>query len=211
MSLTGFPILEKDLAQVVRECVLDVAALQTLVKACDLQRCRGMCCHDGVFLGAEEQAVIGELTRESPFDTVAGKTKTRTVAASPKQLGDQFPAHFPKTRCVFLTDNHFCQLQKRALTEGRHPWYWKPFPCWLHPLGFRQDRMRRHRVLSLPTPQKDPAATASYPGFASCTTCGRQDGEGQPAWQVLRAELAFLSEIGGRDLLSELQGHASPD
>lgn len=205
MSLTGFPLLEKDLALTVRECSLDVAALQTPLLPCDLARCRGMCCHDGVYLGAEEQAVIGAQFEGDFFEKRGGKSKTRTLPADGAQLGEGFPSHFPKTRCVFLDESHHCQLQSRALAEGKHPWYWKPFPCWLHPLGFRKGDPSQRPMLSLPTRESDPAEESGYPGFASCTTCGVRDEGGQPAWQTLRAEFAFLSEISGRDLLAELE------
>ena len=201
MSLTGFPLLEKDLALTVRECVLDVESLQTLVKACDLARCRGMCCHDGVFVGKEEQQVISGLLTGEHFVERNGKTKTRTQPAGTGELGEGYPAHFPKTRCTFLDENHHCRLQSRAMDEGHHPWFWKPFPCWLHPLSFQKDRSGR-AVLALPTARHDPAAESGYPGFASCTTCGKADEDGRPAWQVLAPELTFLSQISGRDLLA---------
>lgn len=210
MSFTGFPLLERDLAQTVRECTLDVESLQTQLKACDLARCGGMCCHDGVFLGREEQAVIANMSEGNPFEQVGHRVKTRTIPASEAQLGEGFPAHFPKTRCLFLDDKHLCRLQSRALAEGKHPWYWKPFPCWLHPLGFRNGGPMERPILSLPTREQDPATAPGYPGFAPCTTCGAASESGQPAWQVLHRELKFLSELSGRDLLAELAKGAAP-
>lgn len=203
MALTGFPLLEQDLVRTVQEAALDYESFQTPIRACDLARCRGMCCHDGVFVGREERAVIENLLEGGFFEKKKGKIKTRTVAAEEEMLGEGFPGHFPKTRCVFLDENHHCQLQSLAMKEGRHPWFWKPFPCWLHPLGFRREGASGRPMLSLPTAGDDPAYEEGYEGFASCSTCGKVDLGGLPAWQTLRAELVFLSEISGRDLIAE--------
>lgn len=203
-SLTAFPHLERDLALTVREAALDFESFQTPIRACDLTRCRGMCCHDGVFVGKEELAAIGEVMNGDSFEKRGQRTKTRTVPATDKQLGEGYPAHFPRTRCIFLDEQDYCRLQNHAIAEGKHPWFWKPFPCWLHPLGFRQDGQLGRPILSLPTLGKDPAGAEGYPGFASCTTCGKNDAGGDPAWRTLEAELRFLSEISGRDLLREL-------
>ncbi|MGJ8724787.1 MAG: hypothetical protein ACSHYB_09545 [Roseibacillus sp.] len=204
--MTGFPLLESDLARTVREAALDYESFGALIRACDLRRCRGMCCHDGVFVGAEEREVMSEVLPGPHFEQRGGRWKTRTVAAGKEALGEGFPGHFPKTRCVFLDGNDYCGLQSRAMAEGKHPWFWKPFPCWLHPLGFRRGEASDRPILSLPTLGEDPAAGEDYPGFASCTTCGKADSEGEPAWKVLEPELRFLSDISGRDLVAELRG-----
>lgn len=204
VSFTAFPSLERDLAQTVREAALDHESLQTPIRACELNRCRGMCCHDGVFVGREERGVIGDLFPGEVFEMRGQKMKTRTVVARQDELGEGYPKHFPQTRCVFLDENHYCRLQSQAVEEGMHPWYWKPFPCWLHPLGFQREALTGRPILSLPTEKKDPAGEPGYPGFASCTTCGKLDLQGTPAWKTLEPELRFLSQISGRDLLGEL-------
>lgn len=205
---TAFPLLEQELARQIREASLDHEAFETLLAPCDLGRCRGMCCHDGVYLGEEERVVIAEVAgREDLCEHREGRLKTRTVAAREEQLGEGFPAHFPHTRCALLDDQHHCLLQKKALAVGRHPWFWKPFPCWLHPLTIIRDPGDRQRPrLTLPTAAQEPARKAGYPGFASQTSCGRAAAGGVPAWQALRAELAFLSQISGRNLVRELGG-----
>lgn len=190
----------------VREAALDHSSFETPIRACELSRCRGMCCHDGVFVGTEERQVISDLEEGDFFESRNGRWKTRTSAAGEVNLGEGFPQHFPKTRCVFLDENHHCRLQSRALAEGKHPWYWKPFPCWLHPLSFRRKAVSGRPILSLPTSEDEPSAEKGYPGFASCTTCGKADEKGQPAWQVLELELQFLSQMSGRDLMGELRG-----
>ena len=204
MALTGFPLLEKDLARTVWEMALDHESFETPVRACDLRQCRGMCCHDGVYVGEEERAVIEEVLPGDHFEERDGRWKTRTVPAGEGELGEGFPEHFPETRCVFLDERDYCRLQSLAIEEGKHPWFWKPFPCWLHPLGFRSESRSARPILSLPRVGDDPAGGQGYPGFASCTTCGKKDEAGESAGKALGPELVFLSEISGRDLVSEL-------
>ena len=203
---TAFPELEKELARQVREASLDHEAFETLLSTCDLSRCGGMCCHDGVFLGEEEAKVICELVDGEPFERRGGKLKTQTFPASASQLGEGYPSHFPKTRCTFLDENHYCLLQKKALSAEKHPWFWKPFPCWLHPMTFTRDTVTRRPILTLPTVEKDPQSSEGYPGFASQTPCGQKRSGGIPAWKALSAELQFLGQISGRNLLRELGG-----
>lgn len=206
VALTGFPFLEQDLAQTVREAAVDFASFETPLRACQLARCRGMCCHDGVFVGEEERGVLEAVVAGEHFEERNGRLKTRTVAADEGMLGEEFPSHFPQTRCVFLDENHHCGLQSQAIAEGRHPWFWKPFPCWLHPLGFRREKGTGRPLLSLPQVGDDPAAEEGYPGFASCTPCGKKDSMGPPAWMTLEAELKFLTAVSGRDLWTDFRG-----
>ena len=204
---TAYPELEKELARQVREAALDHQAFETPLHLCELSRCGGMCCHDGVFLGSEEATVIAALVEDDePFERRGGRLKTRTTSALDSQLGEGFPSHFLKTRCTFLDENHHCFLQKKALKAEKHPWFWKPFPCWLHPMTFMRDEGSRRPILTLPTAGKDPQRSENYPGFASQTPCGQLREGGQPAWRVLSEELRFLGLIGGRDLLGELGG-----
>ena len=208
--LTGFPELEQELGRQIREASLDHLAFETLLKPCDLLKCRGMCCHDGVYLGEEEEAVLSEFTPENSLERREGRLKTRTVESEESQRGEGFPAHFPHTRCVFLDENHHCLLQAKAIAEERHPWFWKPFPCWLHPLTIIRDPRDHQRPhLTLPTLQCDPSRQESYPGFAPFTTCGKEQSKGRPAWEVLEEELVFLSQISGRNLFAELSGSRS--
>ena len=204
MGLTGFPKLETDLAQTVREAALDYESFQTPLRACDLSRCKGMCCHDGVFVGREEREVIEGVFEGDYFEKRGTRLKTKTSPAEDQLLGEGYATHFPKTRCVFLDEHHHCRLQSLAMREERHPWFWKPFPCWLHPLGFRRQKDSGRPLLSLPSLAAERERGEAGPSFAPCTTCGKRDEGGRPAWQVLQGELSFLSEISGRNLLKEL-------
>ena len=216
MSLTAFTRLETELGRQVREASLDHEAFAMPLKVCELGKCRATCCHDGVFLSGEERVEIGKAiesmaTRLQSYnwshndwtEQREGRVKTRTVEAGRELLADDFPAHFPKTRCVFLDSEHRCVLQRLAMDDGRHPWWWKPVSCWMHPLLLRKDPTGRP-VLTLARPDKDPAATEGYPGFGSFTPCGIPQPGGKPAWKTLCSELEWLGKLGGRDLLREL-------
>ena len=87
---------------------------------------------------------------------------------------------------------------------GADPWFHKPLTCWLHPLLIKPGRRGGRPELTLPSPENDPQKAPGYPGFASCTHCGRPDPEGEPAKVALAPELERLSLISGRDLLGEL-------
>lgn len=205
--------VERELARQVREAALDHEAFTMPLRVCELSACRATCCHDGVFLDAEQEAgiagVAGRLEkygfhRGEWRERRGGRVKTATVGAGEGMLAEGFPAHFPRTRCVFLDDGHRCLLQRLAVDEGRHPWWWKPVSCWMHPLLLR--RRDGRPWLTLARPGRGPAARDGYPGFGSFTPCGMPCAGGEPAWRALRGELEMLGRIGGRDLVGELGG-----
>ena len=99
----------------------------------------------------------------------------------------------------------FSGIQKWSMQQGRHAWFDKPLTCWIHPIVILPISQERSRpLLTLVTPENDPQKTPGYPGFASCTHCGRPDDAGIPARQALCAELEMLGLISGRDILHEL-------
>lgn len=210
---TAYPSIERELRRQVRAAALDHAAFQLPLRICDLRACRATCCHDGVFLDPEEVGEIDALIARHPslpqawHETRDGRTKTATRPAVVGELAADFPAHFPKCRCIFLDSEHRCRLQRLSEAAGHHPWWWKPVSCWLHPLSLRADRDRPR--LTLAQPGLDPAARPDYPGFTSFTPCGRACHDGQPAWQTLQPELDFLGAIADRDLVAELRTHPS--
>lgn len=211
---TAFPAAERELARQVREAALDHEAFAMPLKVCELSSCRATCCHDGVFLDGEQAdgiaAVVERLAkygfhRSDWLETLGGRAKTATVEAAAPLLADDFPGHFPRTRCVFLDEEHRCLLQRLAVDEGRHPWWWKPVSCWMHPLLLRRGPGGRP-LLTLARSGDDPSAGPGYPGFGSFTPCGTPCAGGEPAWRTLRAELDLLGSLGGRDLVRELSG-----
>ena len=207
MSLLAFPNLQESLAETVRSALIDYESLGTLLRSCDLKKCRGMCCHDGVFLGAEEKGGLAAEFGEENFEVSGKRWRTKRRRAKDSELAVNFPSHFPRTRCYFLDEKDFCKLQVAAVEQRHEPWYWKPVPCWLHPLSFHQDRETGRPVLVLPQEGKDPQGKSGYPGFASCTTCGLADCDPQakPAYEVLADELNFLGQIGSREILEEVR------
>ncbi|MFC7338955.1 hypothetical protein ACFQY0_17290 [Haloferula chungangensis] len=214
-SITAYPELEGELARQIREAAVDYDSFSQNLKLCDLGSCRATCCHDGVFLTGEEQRVIGEVieegrerldqygwTEKAWLGDEGGRAKSITLGN--KNPGARFPSHFPRTRCVFLDAGHRCVLQRLAMDAGRHPWFWKPISCWMHPLVLKPGERGGRPILTLPSPGNDPAAKPGYPGFSACTPCGMEASDGKPAWQVLGDELELLGEIGGRGLLGEI-------
>lgn len=195
---TAYPVLARQLGQQIQEALLDHEALSQPLPLCDLQACRASCCHDGVVLSEEEAAVIGE--EATVLEN--GKLKTSIIPAASDLIADDYPAAFPRTRCVFLDKRHHCQLQIKGAWEGRHPWHYKPLSCWLHPLLVT--RRKGRYVLTLLDSRKDPDH------FATQTPCGRSLKGSAPAFRTLAAELRALSELSGRDLMRELAAPQLP-
>lgn len=174
----------------------------TRLMRCDIAACEAMCCHDGVYLrdGEEEsikslvtqftdlRASLPEIFIEDGFwrgELFGRKTATR----SHNYKNPNFPAHFPKTRCVFGDSQGFCSLEKLARRLGLHPWQFKPTACWLFPL---------HIDSGIPVPpplnaKNDPYYTPDYPGYVSVVLCGRHNPLGPPWWETLRAEVDYLT------------------
>lgn len=222
-AIAAYPETREMLAASVREMSIDFDALSRPLSRCDLAKCRGTCCHDGVYLSSEEARVIRELSKSArteleergaklPEQTVVygkwrdvtsgPKTATRPEAMSRK--ADRFPEHFPDTNCVFLLPDARCSLQVYAVDCGLHPWHFKPLTCWLHPLSITAGPDRKPR-LTLYSEETDPQRFPDYDGFVCRTHCGRTSDGGEPAWRVLREELQELGAIGGRDLVGEIE------
>ena len=197
----------------VREARVDHEALERPLRACDLARCRATCCHDGVVLGSEEAdeirrvvaahaEVLGRYAWTGDADEVvveeAGVLRTARRTAEDGELAEDFPDHFPRTRCVLLDSGHRCVLQRLAIEQGKHPWFWKPVSCWMHPVLVKSDRPGGRPVLTVLGPREDQWR------FASCTHCGREERGGARAAVVLGDELEMLGKLGGRNLLGEV-------
>jgi hypothetical protein len=116
-----------------------------------------------------------------------------------RSLVKDYPTHFNETACVFLLEDGRCGLQILSEQEGKHPWYYKPFTCWLQPIKLTDSTIRLYDETS------DPNKLPNYDGFVIRTFCGRTETCGRPAAEVLKEELDFLGKLLGRDLLSELE------
>mgnify|MGYP003641018665 CR=1 FL=1 len=222
-AIAAFPETRGLLAETVSGMSLDYEALQRPLKRCDLAACGGTCCHDGVYLSSEEAGVIREVSGTAsaelkeigldlPEQTVV-YGKWRDVTSGPKtatrkvdmhQKVSDYPAHFEDTNCVFLLPDARCGLQVLAMDRGLHPWHYKPMTCWLHPLSITAGQNHKP-VLTLYSDQSDPQRYDDYDGFVCRTHCGRTCEGGEPAWRVLEMELRALGEIGGRDIVAEIE------
>ena len=192
MSVSAFSKTIASLASQLREAAVDHEAFEMPLPLCQLHECRATCCHDGVFLSPEEAEVLGE-----GVETLADqRQKTATISATSEQLADDFPKDFPRTRCVFLDEKHRCKWQLKSVAEGKHPWFYKPISCWMHPVLLNQREGRP--FLTIRGAENDEA------GFASQTPCGRLTQDADPARETLAAELEMLSRISDRDFVAEL-------
>ncbi len=205
-----------------RAAEIDVESFIQPLRPCAIDRCRATCCYDGVYLTPEEAAGVRHLAQEQkerlaayglslppePVVSVRGGQgyKTAVRSAEPGELAADYPTHFPQTRCVFLDRQGYCGLQRWSMEEGRGDWFDKPLTCWIHPVALLPRSSERAKPrLTLHSAASDPQQGEGYPGFASCTHCGRAEPGGLPAYEVLEAELTQLSLLSGRDLLGEIQ------
>ena len=195
--ITAFTKTAEDLAHQLKEAAVDHAGFEKRLPLCELSKCRATCCHDGVILSDEEAEVLKSLgADEELFQDRYGFQKTKTMAAQSGQIADDFPAHFPKTRCVFLDEEHRCQWQLRAVEEGKHPWFYKPTSCWMHPVLLTQLDDRPYLTIL--------GSGQDRLQFASNTPCGREEESADEARISLKGELEMLARISGRDFVSEL-------
>ena len=168
---------------------------------CDVTKCEGRCCYDGVYLQPGEEeflrelvAKLPELRAKVPEEFVVdgywnGEHLGRKTATRPNDYRSaDFPAHFTRTRCVFGDSQGFCELEKLARNNGQHPWSYKPTTCWMFPLqdddGAVAEPVRGQA--------DDPYFTPDYPGYASCLPCGRHDPAGKPWRESLTREIEWL-------------------
>lgn len=197
----------------VRGAIFDYEAFEMLLMPCELSRCRATCCYDGVYLGHDEERVVRGLAEELrkrdygldlPDEVVVSAREGRAMKtavrdAREEELAEDFPPHFEKTRCVFLDGQGRCGLQRMAMEDGLGPWDLKPLTCWIHPIVLLPpDAARSESLITLEKAGRDTQAAEGYPGYGSCTHCGREDGEGMPAREVLAEEIAALGALGGR-------------
>jgi hypothetical protein len=232
--LTAFPQTEAALGRTLRGAGVDRQSFARPLEPCVLAACGGMCCYDGAYVGDEEAAVLRDLAgREGAFFRAAGldlpapdevvvdgewegtvsglKTALRPHPFS-RRVAD-YPGHFRDTACVFLLPDGRCSLQTLAVARGRHPWFFKPFSCWQHPIAIvpadeapAAAAGGETAVVRLDDEASDPYRLPGYDGYVPRTWCGRTAPAGRPASEVLRAELDFLGAIAGRDLLDGPRG-----
>lgn len=205
----------------VRLADVDHEAFSTLVRSCELSRCKATCCYDGVYLGLDEAKMIAQLVDAArprfegygihlPENVLVTAREGRAIKtavreAKPEELAVDFPDHFNKTRCVFLDELGRCGLQRMSMEDGLGDWYLKPLTCWIHPIAILPpNESREVPLVTLVNRDNDPQKKEGYPGYGSCTHCGREDKAGQPAYQVLENEIKALGKLAGRDIHGEI-------
>jgi len=214
-NLTAFPKTEEWLRDNCANAELDVPAFQRRISRCELSSCRGMCCYDGVYVNSDTADALQQISqiRGSEFQEI-GVTlpssvitegvwrdestglKTVTKFTDFRSNVSGFPDHFDNTACVFHCDDGRCSLQALGMKDGKHPWFYKPLTCWLHPISVSPEK------ITVYDEKTDPYRFPDYDGFLIQTFCGRTMPLGRPAYEVLRPELEFLGRILGRDLIS---------
>ena len=213
-----FKETREHLCSKLREAHVDHEAFDQLIRPCELAICRATCCHDGVRLSEGDAMAIKSLVSQNEdvfreygveldggvVEIVEGGRgwKTKAHGADESLLAKDFPKHFARTRCVFLDTQHRCALQRFSIDKGENPWFYKPFTCWIHPILIRQETDRMS--VTLVNPENDPQQGIGYPGYGSCTHCGRPDAKGDPAKEVLSGELEALGSMVGRSFTGEL-------
>ena len=225
-ALTAYPEEEAELRRRLDGGRVDAGSFRRRVARCEISACRGMCCHDGVYLGRESAAAVERVAREHAefFADLGLRLPDRLIvegdwpwkrgglktAVRPRPFSGMiggYPAHFPDTACVLLAQDGRCSLQLLSMRLDRHPWYFKPIKCWMHPITLEGEA---RATLLLHDEQSDPYRFPGYDGFVSRIFCGRSRADGRPASSVLAEELAFLSRIVGRNLLAEAQATPAP-
>ncbi len=218
-NVTAYAAEEADLRRRMDGGRVDAGSFQRPLARCEISSCRGMCCYDGVYVNQGSAAVIERVATthaeffaglglrlpdqvivEGRWPWKPGGLKTAVAHRAFSRTVTGFPSHFNDTACVFLTRDGRCALQLLSVRLGRHPWYYKPVKCWMHPITLEGDA---RAVLLLHDARTDPYRVPGYDGFVSRIFCGRTCPGGAPASSVLADELTFLSRIVGRDLVAE--------
>ena len=122
---------------------------------CRLAECQSYCCSGGVWIHlrqaedilAHQDLVLAQMPadRQDPsqwFDGTdepdddypeAGRcTGTAVVTDATHPAGQT---------CIFLRPDRLCALQATGMSNGEHPWRYKPFYCALHPLVLEDGRL----------------------------------------------------------------------
>lgn len=221
-GLTAYPEDEARLRMRLTGGRVDTESFRRPLARCEIAVCRGMCCYDGVYVSPESAAVVERaavehadffaglglrlpdpIIVEGEWAWKPGGLKTAVTQRQFSNTVQEFPPHFKDTACAFLTHDGLCSLQLLSQRLGRHPWYYKPMKCWMHPITLEGDEQS---VLVLHDDRTDPYRLPGYDGFVSKIFCGKTCPGGKPASAVLSDELSFLSRIVGRDLLAEAGG-----
>jgi Protein of unknown function (DUF3109) len=214
-GLTAFSVAQASLRKRCADSRIDAAEFQRKLSRCSLASCFGTCCYDGVQLDDDMAPVLEDLVtrRRADFDRMqlelpaapivdveregVARKKTAVKPFPYRSLVAGYPEHFEETACAFLLGDGRCALQALAMQDNLHPWYYKPFTCWLHPIKIADGQIRLFDETT------DPYRSAGYDGFVARTFCGRTSPDGRAAADVLKEELDFLARLLGRDIAAK--------
>jgi len=230
-NLTAYPQTEKICRDELSQATLNINSFKQSRQRCSLSSCHGMCCNEGAQVNEETAAIIQRIVKEEaeffkslgldlPKEVITdfgkykefrewkglGSIKKTAVKEKPfSNLIKDYPQHFKNTACVFLLDDSRCSLQELSKAKGLHPWYYKPFICWLFPILIAPDENQIE--ISLPSPETEPwyLPDNDYAGFFTQVPCGKLADCGQLGYILLQEEFKFLSEIVGRNFVEEIQ------
>jgi hypothetical protein len=234
-NFTAYPQTEKTCKNELGKANFDIDSFRQHRQRCSLSSCHGMCCNEGVHVNQETSEVIQRIAEEEAeffkslglylpkqviiddpehdefpvekweWEGIGSIKKTAIKERNFSSLIPDYPNHFKNTVCVFLLDDSRCALQELSKAKGLHPWYYKPFTCWLFPI-FIAPGENQPRIF-LPSPKTEPwyLPEEDYAGFFTQVLCGKHSDCGQIGYILLQEELKFLSEIVGRNFLQEIQ------
>ena len=235
LNFTAYPQTEQGCRDQLSQADIDVDSFRQNLQRCSLSACHGMCCYNGVPVNQETAEVIQKVVKEEAdfFKTIGLNLPTEVIIDDPEyhkfpihtkewgylgsikktavkekpfsSLVNDYPSHFTNTACVFLMDDSRCGLQEMSKAKGLHPWYYKPFVCWLFPILIAPGENQPKIVL--PSPSSDPwyVPEYDYNGLCSKVPCGQPSDSGQLGYILFQDELKFFSDIVGRNFVQEIQ------
>lgn len=142
------------------------------------KNCDAWCCYDGVYLTKNDEEKIKQVVENNkeffcflPDDFIVlgeweGQVSGNKTNVKPKVYKSKdYPKHFNRTCCVFLSDNK-CTLEEFAIQEGENRWKYKPRTCCIFPLQLNNDKY------VVPSKVEDDCNLGEkYPGFVSFCPC----------------------------------------
>lgn len=200
---TAFPEMALWLRGLVSSATVDEQSLQVRMHVCQLSDCAGACCANGAFLELDEGPVIEQLVDGNlELMQSLGVSVDEALIANVSRGSGRPPSARTATKsvdggpasrmCTFWMTDGRCALQVVGTTDGRHPWYYKPVACWLHPLDVRT--CDGQVTVGLFKGDVPPVGAPPSVGNAPCSM---PDQVGVPAVTLLLNELAFLRGIAG--------------
>jgi hypothetical protein len=234
-NLTAYPQSEQACRDELSQATLNIDSFKQIRQRCSLSNCHGMCCYLGTNVNQETAEVIQKVVEEEAefFESLGlqlpkeviiddeeyeylpvterewkGLCSIKKTAIKDKQFANivsAYPKHFTNTVCVFTLDDGRCGLQVLGEAKGLHPWYYKPFTCWIFPILIAPGEGTPE--IALPSPETEPwhLPDYNYDGYFTKTFCGRPSDCGQVGYILFQKELKFLSDIVGRNFVQELE------